>query len=74
MTYTDGIHLVADTISELHLFASKIGLTKCRYHGFKKGHPHYDLLSMKEAFVAGYCGAILVNKKTILLLSKSLTK
>lgn len=41
MVYTDGIHLVADSIEELHEFAQKIGLKRCWYqsHRFK----HYDL-------------------------------
>jgi len=42
--YTDGVHLVSDrSIAELHRFAKRIGLRRNRYHGEKRGHPHYDL-------------------------------
>jgi hypothetical protein len=37
MVYIDKIHLVSDSINELHEFAKLIGLKKCYYHGFKKG-------------------------------------
>lgn len=74
MIYTDGIHLVADSLEELHMFAKKIGIGKNRYHGFKKGHPHYDLLSIKEAFVVGYAGAIPVSSRTLVLLTKAMMK
>lgn len=43
MIYTDGIHLVADTLDELHKFANSIGIKRNYFHGLRKGHPHYDL-------------------------------
>lgn len=43
MIYTDGIHLVADRLQELHGFAGIIGLKRCYFEGVKKRHPHYDL-------------------------------
>ena len=43
MIYTDKIHLVADSLKELHEFAESIGLKRCWFHGLRKGHPHYDL-------------------------------
>lgn len=54
MTYTDGIHLVADSLEELHEFASSIGIKRCWFHGMRKGHPHYDLPKGKRdaAFLA----------------------
>lgn len=42
--YTDGVYLVSDrSIAELHQFAERVGLRRNRYHGERKGHPHYDL-------------------------------
>lgn len=54
MTYTDGIHLVADSLEELHEFAKQIGIKRCWFHGIRKGHPHYDLPKWKRdaAFLA----------------------
>ncbi len=43
MLYTDGIHLIADSIEELHTFANSIGLNRNYFYGKRKGHPHYDL-------------------------------
>lgn len=43
MVYTDGIHLIADTLEELHRFAYLINLKRCWFHGVRKKHPHYDL-------------------------------
>ena len=44
MILTDGVHLVSDAgEAELHRFARKIGLTRRRFHGKRKGHAHYDL-------------------------------
>lgn len=53
MVYTDGIHLVADTESELHEFATDIGLNRSWYHNER--HKYYDLVgaSVKRAIAAG---------------------
>lgn len=69
MIYTDGIHLVADDLTELHLFALSIGLKRWWYHGFKKGHPHYDLRGNKLE-LALKKGAIKKNSKQIVEISK----
>lgn len=43
MIFTDGVHLVSDTsLDELHAFAERLGLSRRRFHGLRKGHPHYD--------------------------------
>lgn len=42
MVYSDGIHIVADSIVELHQFAKDYGINKCFFEGVRKGHPHYD--------------------------------
>lgn len=43
MIYFDGVHLVADTVSELHNFAQQLGLKRCWFQTARK-HPHYDVL------------------------------
>lgn len=50
MIYTDGIHLIADDVDELHHFAARIGLKRCWFHGVRKKHPHYDLGAKPGAF------------------------
>lgn len=42
MIYTDGIHIVADSLKELHNFAKRHHIPKRYFHGVRKGHPHYD--------------------------------
>jgi len=70
MVYTDKIHLVSDSINELHEFANLIELKKYYYHGFKKEHPHYDLTNNEILNKAINNGAIIKNSKEILLISK----
>jgi hypothetical protein len=48
MIYSDGIHVVATTLKELHEFAQTIGLPRSRYEGRRKGHPHYDLYTNRD--------------------------
>jgi hypothetical protein len=77
--YIDKIHMVADTLQELHQFAAEIGLARMWFHGVRKGHPHYDLGNSYKATkfyrnVAVHKGAIEVSSKEILLKSKSLAK
>lgn len=69
MVYTDGIHMVADTLTELHLFALKIGVKRCWYHGFRKNHPHYDLMGNKLDLALSK-GAIKVCSKKVVEISK----
>lgn len=78
MIYTDTIHVVADTVDELHEFAEKIGMPRNYYEGVRKGHPHYDLRRgmTKEdirkggrIYLALAAGAQFRNKKAILQLS-----
>ena len=42
MVVTDGIHIAADRLAELHDFASRVGIKRCWFHGSERGHPHYD--------------------------------
>jgi DNA-binding PadR family transcriptional regulator len=41
--FTDGIHMTCLDAKYLHRVAAEIGLNRNRFHGLRKGHPHYDL-------------------------------
>lgn len=73
MIYTDKVHLVADTLKELHEFAESIGLKRCWFHGLRKNHPHYDLHGDFSDIVIKN-GAIVISSKEILIKSKSSCK
>jgi hypothetical protein len=62
MVYTDGVHMIADSLEELHNFARLIHLNKCWFSYSRNGKiPHYDLMKsklgrskmLKEAIVNG---------------------
>lgn len=63
MTYTDGKHLVADTIDELHAFALRLGLKREWFQNHLK-HPHYDLFGSKVT-KARTLGACKISSKDI---------
>ncbi|MBA7529770.1 hypothetical protein ES705_21969 [subsurface metagenome] len=67
MVYTDGIHLVADNLEELHKFARRIGLRKEWFQD--KKIPHYDIWGskLKKAIESG---ARIVGWKEIVLKGK----
>lgn len=50
-------HLVSDiNLEELHAFAYHIGLNRRWFKGVRKGHPHYDLTTVRmrdKALTAG---------------------
>jgi len=69
MIYTDGIHLVADTLAELHAFARTIGLKRHFFHGTRKGHPHYDLTNSGIKKKAILKGARFVGIRDVLKIS-----
>ena len=69
MIYTDGTHMVGDTLEELHAFAKSIGLSRSYFHGTRKGHPHYDLLG-KWKSVAMMNGVKVVSSKEIIKIIK----
>ncbi len=49
MIYTDGIHLIGESIDEIHAFAKSIGLKKCWFHHrVDRLRPHYDLVNKKR--------------------------
>lgn len=58
-------HMVADSIDNLHSFASKIGINKCWYQNKRgKKQPHYDVREnrVQEAISNG---AKLVTRKEL---------
>jgi hypothetical protein len=78
--YTDKVHLVADSLDELHSFAVSIGLKRHFFEGVKKGHPHYDLLHKSRKPIYDEqgkkmidksieSGALIVNSKKIVEIS-----
>ena len=72
MTYTDKVHLVSDSLIELHEFANTIGLKRAFFEGVRKGHPHYDLTNIGIIEKALANGAIVVSSREILIISKKL--
>jgi hypothetical protein len=57
MVLTDGTHLVASTIKELHEFAARIGLKRQWFQAHPR-HPHYDLTSRSAYEKAMRAGAV----------------
>lgn len=47
MIYTDYIHVIADSLPELHEFAKELDIKRCWFEGMSKGHPHYDIPKKK---------------------------
>ena len=73
MIFTDGTHLVGESLEELHKFAQEIGL---KYEWFQDHcrHPHYDLTTIKMARKAIKTGAKLVSPKNIVKISGEVNK
>ena len=69
MIYTDKVHLIADSIDELHEFAKEIGLKREWFQDNEK-HPHYDIwgVMVKRAIKKG---AIVVSSKEIIQIFKN---
>ena len=70
MVYTDKIHMVADSLEELHDFATYIGLRREWFQNHSR-HPHYDLWGsrLKSALNRG---TVVVNSKEIVRISRRL--
>lgn len=64
MVYTDGTHLVADTLEELHEFAAKIGLRPEWFQDHPR-HPHYDTISEGKRRKALKSGAYLLVQRIL---------
>lgn len=69
MVYTDGIHLIADSLDELHEFALKIGLKREWFQDHPK-HPHYDLFGSKRYLALEYEIKVVSSKELIKILTK----
>lgn len=63
--YTDGIHLVGDTLDELHAFARAMGLKRAWFQNHKR-HPHYDLTTKRAVNRAILEGAACVGGEKVL--------
>lgn len=83
MIYTDKIHMVADSLKELHEFSHSIGLKRMYFEGVRKKHPHYDVVNKNGNLIKDENGVIIldkaisngakiINKKELLLKSKKL--
>jgi hypothetical protein len=62
MVYTDKIHMVAESLSELHTFAQSMGLHRRYFHGVKKKHPHYDLITKSGREILDENGVKMIDK------------
>jgi hypothetical protein len=71
MVYTDGVHLVADTLKELHSFARSLGF-KREWFQDHHSHPHYDLTTKRVLLRATKAGALLVRSKKIVAISRNI--
>lgn len=69
--YTDGIHLVATTLDELHAFAQAIGMKPKWFQKRRPQHPHYDILSHRRLAAAYVRGAINVRSRQIVEMFES---
>ncbi len=64
VVYFDGVHLVADTLEELHTFAADIGIKRCWFHNNKK-HPHYDCINKNKDKVLAAKSVTMINSRTM---------
>lgn len=71
MIYTDGVHMVADSLIELHEFACKIGLHPLWFQDHPK-HPHYNIWGMKLVLAKKF-GTKTISTRELLIKSKALT-
>lgn len=71
MVYTDGVHLVADTMEELHRFARCVGLRRNWFQAHVK-HPHYDITSPRLMARAFELGASRVRPRVALAVAQRL--
>jgi len=69
MTYFDGIHLIADTIQELHEFALKCDLKKEWFQHHPR-HPHYDVWGGTKTRNVIRLGAQIVSARRLIEIIK----
>lgn len=63
-------HMLADSLDELHIFASELGLGRQWFHR-TASYPHYDI-TVAVRDIALQNGALLSDKKTIITCAKKL--
>lgn len=63
-------HLTADSLSELHTFAARIGLRASAFHRGAR-HPHYDI-TVSQRLIALRSGARPVNPREIVRIAGQL--
>lgn len=68
MIYTDGVHLVASSLDELHSFAQKSGLKRVWFQD--KRIPHYDITTKRMLNRALREGAVLVTGRELVSFMK----
>ena len=72
MLYTDGAHIVADSLEELHAFADSVELGLHWYEGVRKGHPHYDIPKTRRSEILETPGLKHISSRELLPISKKL--
>lgn len=72
MVYTDGVHLVADSLRELHAFAHSLGLRGEWFQG--KRRPHYDLTTPRALARALANGAQMVGTRDVVCIARTLAQ
>lgn len=71
--YTDGVHLVADTLGELHAFAQAMNLKRAWFQNHAR-HPHYDLTTKRAGERAILEGAVCVGTGRVLEVAHKLAR
>lgn len=69
MIYTDGIHLVGNTLQELHDFAHKKLKLKREWFQDHIRHPHYDLTTQRARKRAIRAGAQVISTRELIRIS-----
>ena len=64
MVYTDGTHIIASELGELHAFAQSIGM-KHEWFQDHPRHPHYDTISKRTKTAALRKGAVMKSSKDL---------
>ena len=74
MIYTDGVHIIADSLSELHEFARGIGMKREWFQDRK--HPHYDITSngMRKAVMRGRPKPIVIDSRSLARIARVTTR
>jgi hypothetical protein len=64
MVFTDGLHLVALSLDELHSFAERIGLSKSLFIDNIK-HPYYNVSNYSSQKVIEHGACIVPTKRIV---------